>query len=154
QHERRHGGDENRFGDPLRSVAADVARHFSASGGMADQRGVLEIERLDDGCKIVGIAVHVVSESSLARPAMATPVKRDDAEAVLLEEQHLAVPSVGAERPAVRESDYRAFAPVLVIDLRTVFRRDRAHFILPSGIGSLATSTRSHGARNLVGTVL
>ncbi len=126
QHDRRHGGDEDRFGDPLRPMAPDVAGDFAAAGGVADERGVLEIERLDDGCKIVGIAVHVVPRRGLAGPAMAATVVRDHAEAVLREEQHLAVPSVGAQRPAVRERDDRAFAPVLVVDFGAVLRGDRA----------------------------
>ena len=125
QHDRRHGGDEDRLGDPLRAVAADVARDFAAAGGVAHQRDVLEIERLDHGGQIVGIAVHVVSGRGLAGSAMATPVVRDDAEAVLREEQHLAVPRVGVQRPAVRERDDRALAPVLVVDRRAVLRGDR-----------------------------
>ena len=88
------------------------------------------IERLDDGCKIVGIAVHVVSGRGLTRPAMAVTVVRNHAEAVLREEQHLAVPSVGVQRPAVRERYDRAFSPVFVVDLRAVFGRDRAHGFL------------------------
>ena len=54
-------------------------------------------------------------------------VKSPPAEAFLHEEKHLAVPSVGAQRPAVRERYDRAFAPVLVIDLRPVSGRDGAH---------------------------
>ena len=61
---------------------------------------------------------------------MATPVVRDHAEAVLGEEQHLAVPGVGVQRPAVRERDDRALAPVLVVDLGAVLRRDGAHGLL------------------------
>ena len=106
-------------------MAADVARDFAASGGVAHQRGVLEIERLDHGRKIVGIAVHVVPGRGLAGPAMATTVVCDHAEAVLREEKHLAVPSVGAQRPAVRERYDRAFAPVLVVDFRAVLGGDR-----------------------------
>ena len=89
----------------------------------------LEIERLDHGREIVGIAVHVVAGRGLAGPAMAAAVMRDDAEAVLREEQHLAVPRVGVQRPAVRERDDRALAPVLVVDLRSVFGGDGAHDI-------------------------
>ena len=48
---------------------------------------------------------------------MAAPVVRDDAEAVLCEEEHLAVPHVGVQRPAMRERNDRATAPVLVVDL-------------------------------------
>ncbi len=61
QHERWHRGDQDGLGDSARSVAADVARDFSASGGVAHQRDLLEIERFDHGRKIVGIAVHVVA---------------------------------------------------------------------------------------------
>jgi hypothetical protein len=63
----------------------------------------------------------------LAGAAMAAPVVRDRAEAVLREEHHLAVPRVGAQRPAVRERDDRACAPVLVVDFRAIFGGDRAH---------------------------
>ena len=141
QHDRRHGGDEDRFGDPLRPVAADIARDFPASGGVAHQRGVLEIERLDDGRKIVGIAVHVVSGGGLAGPAMATPVMGNHAEAVLREEKHLAVPRVRAQRPAVRERDDRARAPVLVLDVRTVACRNRWHQMSSFRLVSLQASS-------------
>src|SRR5262249_35002322 len=57
-------------------------------------------------------------------------VMGDAAVAVLGEEQHLAVPGVGAQRPAVRERDDRALAPVLVIELGAVFGGDRAHDLL------------------------
>ena len=112
-----------RFG----SMPADVARDFAAAGGVAHQRGVLQIKRLDHGRKIVGIAVHVVPGGGLARPAMTAPVVRDHAEAVLREEKHLAVPGVGVQGPAVRERYDRALAPVLVIDFRAVLGGDRAH---------------------------
>jgi hypothetical protein len=42
-------------------MAPDVAGDFAAASGVAHQRGVLEIECLDHGCKIVGIAIHVIS---------------------------------------------------------------------------------------------
>src|SRR5260370_28135503 len=58
---------------------------------------------------------------------MATSVVRNHAEAVLREEKHLAVPSVGAQRPAVRERYGRALAPVLVVDFGAVLGGDRAH---------------------------
>ena len=82
-------------------MPADVAGDFPAAGGVADQRGVVQVERLDDGGEVVGVAVHVVAGGGLAGPAVAAPVVRDGAVAVLGEEQHLAVPGVGAERPAV-----------------------------------------------------
>ena len=74
----------------------DVAGDFAATGGVAYEHYVLEIECLDHVCEIVSIAVHVIPRRGLARPAMSTTVVRDHAEAVLHEEKHLAVPSVGA----------------------------------------------------------
>ena len=55
---------------------------------------------------------------------MAAPVVRDHAEAVLREEQHLPVPHVGVQRPAVRERDDGPLAPVLVVDLGAVVGDD------------------------------
>ncbi len=51
---------------------------------------------------------------------MAAPVVRNHAVTALAEKQHLRVPRVRVERPAVREHHDRAFAPILVIDLRAV----------------------------------
>ena len=36
QHQRRDGADQHRLGDPLGAVAADVAGHLAAAGGVAD----------------------------------------------------------------------------------------------------------------------
>src|SRR5215468_3179485 len=73
---------------------------------------------------------------------MTAPVMRDRAEAVLRQEQHLAVPCVRAQRPAVRERDDRALAPVLVVDFRAVSGGDRAHACTP-----FAVSARRRGLR-------
>src|SRR6516165_10122841 len=58
---------------------------------------------------------------------MTAPVMRDRAEAVLRQEQHLAV-------PCVRERDDRALAPVLVVDFRAVSGGDRAHVCTPFAV--------------------
>ena len=52
---------------------------------------------------------------------MAAPVVGDDAIAVIEKEQHLRVPVVGRERPAVAEHDRLPVAPILVVDLRPSF---------------------------------
>jgi hypothetical protein len=75
-------------------VTSDVTGDLPAAGGAAHQRDVVEIERLDHGREIVGVAVHVVPRRGLARSAMAAPVVRDRAQAVLREEQHLATVAV------------------------------------------------------------
>ena len=58
---------------------------------------------------------------------MSAPVVGDDAVALLEEEQHLGVPVVGRQGPAVAEHDGLALAPVLVEDLDAVFGGDRVH---------------------------
>ena len=64
-----------------------------------------QVEMLDDRGGVGGVVVHVVAVADLARPAMAAPVMGDDAVALLEEVEHLRVPVVGAQRPAVMEDD-------------------------------------------------
>src|SRR6266498_4892991 len=61
--------------------------------------------------------IHVMAATGLGGAAMAAPVVGYDAIAVLEEEQHLCVPVIGRQRPAVAEHDGLTFAPVLVVDL-------------------------------------
>src|SRR6516165_366673 len=58
---------------------------------------------------------------------MAATVDADHTIAMLHEEQHLGVPVVGAERPAMMEDDRLALAPVLVEDFGAVLSGDRSH---------------------------
>ena len=67
--------------------------------------GVAQIEMRDDPGGVRGVVVHVVTIADLARPAMAASVMRNDAVALLQEVEHLGVPVVGAERPAMMEDD-------------------------------------------------
>src|SRR5438034_10214031 len=68
-----------------------------------------------------------MAATGLSGAAMAAPVVGYDAIAVLEEELHLRVPSIGRQRPAVAEHDGLTFAPVLVEDLNAVFGGDRTH---------------------------
>jgi hypothetical protein len=95
QHDWRHRGDQDCLRDPRRSMTCDIPRDFSTSGGVAHQCRVVEIERLNDGREIVGVAIHVVSGRGPAGSTMAAPVMRDRAETVLHKEHHLPVPCVG-----------------------------------------------------------
>ena len=65
---------------------------------------------------------------------MPTPVVGDDSITLLTEEQHLSVPGVRVQRPTVAEHDGLALSPVLVINLRPVFRRDCRHAIFSFGV--------------------
>jgi hypothetical protein len=89
--------------------------------------GVMEIEMLDHCGEVVRVVVHIVTVAGLGRATVTPAVRRDHAVAVLKEEQHLGVPVIGRQRPAVTEHDRLPVAPVLEEDLRPVTRRDRSH---------------------------
>ena len=63
---------------------------------------------------------------------MPASIVGDDAEAFLEEEQHLVVPVIGAERPAMMKMNrLRVFgAPILVKDLNAVLRRNGTHGVV------------------------
>jgi hypothetical protein len=77
--------------------------------------------------QIVSVVVHVVTVAGLRRASVPPTVMGDDAVAVLQEEQHLGIPVISRERPAVAEDDRLARAPVLEEDLRAIGRGDRLH---------------------------
>ncbi len=107
--------------------------------------GVLEVEMRGERGKVVGVVIHVVAVGDLRRATVAAAVMGDDAVAVRDEEQHLRVPVVGRERPAMAEHDRLARAPILVEDLDAVFGGDGGHGLLSFGENHLRdarTSTR------------
>src|SRR5579864_5731265 len=109
---------------------------------MADMDGVLQVEMLGH-CRGIGcIMVHVVTVADLGRSAMAAAVVSDDAEALGDEKQHLRVPVVRAEGPAVMKDDRLGVLrpPIFVEDICSVFGRDEGH-----GFGSLCLSYRFGG---------
>src|SRR3979490_1547077 len=71
--------------------------------------------------------IHVMAVARLAGPAVAAAVMGDDSIAVIQEEQHLPVPVIGRQRPAVREHHRLSGAPVLVVDFNAVFGFDGCH---------------------------
>jgi hypothetical protein len=77
--------------------------------------------------------IHVVTVAYLCGPAMTSAVMSYDAKAVLEEKNHLRVPVIGRQRPAMAEHDGLTFAPVLVKDLNAVFGRNRTHGYLLRG---------------------
>ena len=64
--------------------------------------------------QVGGVVVHVMAAAGLGRTPVAAPVMGYDAEALPEEEQHLRIPIIGRERPAVAEHDGLTRAPVLV----------------------------------------
>src|SRR5271165_3348527 len=92
----------------------------------------LEVEVCGQGRQVVGVMIHVMPVTGLGRTAMAAAVVSDHAKAVVEEKHHLRVPIISGQRPAVTKYDRLTFAPVLVIDLRSVFRRNCWHECSPS----------------------
>src|SRR2546425_1107335 len=124
QHQRSNRTDQHRLGHARAAMPADVARDLAASSRVSHMNRLAQIERLNELGEVVRVGVHVVAVPRLARSAVAAPVVRDTAVSVRGEKDHLVVPRVGAERPAVTEDNGLAAAPVLVVNLRAVSRPD------------------------------
>jgi hypothetical protein len=102
-------------------MSANVSRDFAAAGRMAHVNHFTQIERFDNGREIVGVCVHVVAIPRLARSPMATAVMCDASIAVIGQEHHLVFKGIGVEGPTMTEKDRLSNAPVLVVNLRSVF---------------------------------
>src|SRR5437867_5639965 len=89
--------------------------------------------------------IHVMPAPGLGGAAMSAPVIGYDAIAVLEEEQHLRVPIIGRQRPAVAKHDGLTFAPVLVEDLNAVFGGDRVHVSPPLTLRAFSRYVQSPG---------
>src|SRR5207253_11307837 len=98
-------------------MTGEITHHLAATGRMADVNCFPQVEMVGDGLQIVGIVVEVMAVGYLRRTAVASSVMGDDAIAVSEEEQHLRVPVIGRQRPAVTEDDGLSFAPILIIDV-------------------------------------
>ena len=108
-------------------MTADVARNFTAARRKADQNRIVQIERLDQRGQVVRVGIHIVSVPRLAGSAMTAAVVGNAAITVRRHEEHLPFPAVGIERPPVTEDNWLSSSPVLVVNLRAVFRRHQAH---------------------------
>src|SRR5216684_6200785 len=93
---------------------------------MADVNRILQVEMIGDGLQIIGVVVHVMSVAGLSRATMSAPISCNDTIALADEEEHLRVPIIRRERPAVTEHNRLPTAPVFIIDIdvRSVFFSD------------------------------
>ena len=108
-------------------VAESYQESLAAARGVPDVDGVVQVEVLGQGGKVVGVVVHVVALTDLRGAAVPAPVMGDHAVAVVQEEHHLGVPVVGRQGPSVAEDDRLARAPVLEEDLGSVSGRELGH---------------------------
>src|SRR3984893_70072 len=116
-YQRWHRADQRRLRYPAFAMPSQIMRHFAAAGRMANVHGVLQIKMRGQSRKVVGVVIHVMAATSLSGAAMASSVVGYDAIAVLEKEQHLRVPVIDRQRPAMTEDDGLSFAPVLIIDV-------------------------------------
>src|ERR1039457_6172493 len=114
QHQRRDCGGQRRFGQTFRAVATDIAGDFATTRGEADQSREFEVERFHESREVISVGFHVVASPGLAGAAMATTVMGDRAIAVGCQEDHLGLPAIGIQWPAVAEHDGLSCAPILV----------------------------------------
>src|SRR6266851_3052749 len=105
----------------------NVTGNLSAASGVTHVDCVLQVKLFGKHREIVGVGVHVIAVPGLCGTAVPSPIVRDDPITTLAEEQHLSVPVVCGERPAVTEHDGLALSPVLVVNLRTVFGGNGGH---------------------------
>ncbi len=116
-----------RLGYTAFAVARDIMHDLAAAGRMADMNGIFQVEMRDHRREIVGVMVHVVAIRNLAGAAMPAPVMSNHAIALAQEEQHLGVPVIRGQWPAMTEYDRLPLAPILVEDFDAVLCGDRRH---------------------------
>src|SRR5580692_3030966 len=109
----------------------NVTRNFSTAGGVAHMDRIFQVKLFSQHREIVGVGVHIIAIPRLFGTAVPSPVSRNDSIAALAEKQHLSVPIVRREGPAVTEHDGLSLAPVFVVNLCTVFCRNRWHTCSP-----------------------
>src|ERR1041384_4649477 len=100
---------------------------FPAAGRVTNMNCIIQIERFDELGKIVGVSVEIVSSRRLTRPSVTAAIVCDAAITSGREKVHLVIKRVGRQRPTMTEDHWLAAAPVVVIDLRPIFCRNRAH---------------------------
>ena len=127
QHQRRDSADQYGFGYAARPVAADVPRDFSAAGGMSDVDRVAKVKRRNKFGEIIGVGIHIVAVPGLSGTSVTSAVVRNAAISAGGKEDHLVLPRVRAQGPTVAEDERLSFAPVLVINLSTIFGCDCWH---------------------------
>ena len=125
-HEWWYRSDQHRLRDTLRAVVGYIARDLATACGMDGMDGILEIKFLNELCEVGGVRVHVVAVSRLARTPVAAAVMGDAAVSARSQKEHLIFKGVRGERPAVAEDHWLPGAPILVVNLRSVFSSDRA----------------------------
>src|SRR5262245_50088151 len=89
--------------DPVAAVATDVATDVTAPHRMSNESHVFQVEMLDELRQVVGEQVHVPAAAMSVGAAVAAPVVRDAAVALIEQARDDVIPLIRVERPRVCE---------------------------------------------------
>src|SRR5687767_11072349 len=109
---------------------------LAAAGRMADVDSILKVQGRDQIFDVGCISIHLIPAVGLVRTAVTAAVMGNHPEALAEEEDHLIIPVVRRQRPAMMKDDRMRVsgAPVLVEDPGAILGGDCAHAtILPAG---------------------
>ncbi len=106
-----------------------ITRHHPAACRMSDMNHICQVQRCNEVVRVRGIGIHVVASPGFLRPAMTAAVRCDHPIALGEKEQHLIVPVVSRQRPAMMEHDGWRLdrGPIPVEDLSLISRLDIRH---------------------------
>lgn len=86
-------------------MAHDIAHHLAAARRVAHVHRALHAQVFYHRGDVIGVVVHVVPFRHLAGAAVAAAIVRNHAEPFVHEEQHLGIPVIAGQRPAVVKID-------------------------------------------------
>src|SRR5262249_30019340 len=121
EHQRGNRPDKGSPGNARGAMPTNVARYFAAASGMADQRDVFQIERLDEGSQVICIGVQVVPIPRLAGAPMSATIMGNGTIVMRGHKEQLVIPGVGIKRPTMAKDHYWPCAPIFVKDLGAIF---------------------------------
>src|SRR5690606_19824544 len=104
-----------------------------AAGRVSDMNRVFQIEFAHQLCDIGCVGVHLVAGIGLVRATVPASVMGDDAIALVKKEQHLIVPIVCTQRPAVMKHNGLPIfrPPILVEDAGAILGGHCRHVRIP-----------------------
>jgi hypothetical protein len=107
---------------------------------MANQHGILQIQRFHQLGEIIGIGVHIVTLPRLAGPPMTSAIMRDATVASAGQKEHLIFKRVRVQAIGVVEYNGLPFPPIFKIEFGAVSRGNGAHGITDGTAGALPNS--------------
>src|SRR5450432_1812208 len=110
-------------------MSTNITSDFPASSRVPHMDCIFQVKFFSECRKIIGVCIHIIPVPSLRGAAVPPPIVSNDSVAPLAEEQHLSIPVVRCERPAVTENYGLSRAPVFVKNLGPVFGCNRRHLV-------------------------